>query len=423
MSEEEVIDILDTADTEYYCNDDTLLSDEEYDILKEYILAKYPDNKRAKEGHTKCTIEKNKVKLPYQMWSMDKIKPDTKELKKFKSKFKGPYILSCKLDGISALYSTESETSKLYTRGNGTIGQDITHIIPYLKLPSKKDITIRGEIIIKKEVFNNKFKKTYKNPRNFVAGLINNKTLTKEKQEELKSLDFVAYEVIVPENQKPSEQMKYLESLENTITVKNESIKDPKELTNENLSIKLIEWRDKYEYEIDGIICSDDNIYPRTSKNPEHAFAFKMVLSDQVAEAKVVDVIWTASKHGYLKPRVQIEPITLSGVTITFATGKNARFIEEKKIGVGAIIRIIRSGDVIPDIKDDAVIKPAEQPLFPKEPYIWNDTRVDIMVKDKSTNQIVLEKTITKDNTTQQELNQQQRNQMELSWGYFASAN
>lgn len=397
MSEQEVTEILNNADNKYYCDETPIMTDDQYDILKEYILKKYPENKQAKEGHTKCIIEKNKVKLPYEMWSMDKIKPDTKELDKFKTRFNGPYILSCKLDGISALYTTEKDKPQLFTRGNGTVGQDITHVIPFLKLPSQKNITIRGELIIKKKTFDDKFKKDFKNPRNFVAGLVNHKTLTEERKEMLRSLDFVAYEVIIPPNQKPSEQMQYLESLNNTITVKNESIKDPKELTNEILSTRLKDWRDSYEYEIDGVICSDDNVYPRTSKNPEHAFAFKMVLSDQEAEAKVVDVIWTASKHGYLKPRIQIEPITLGGVTITYATGKNARFIEEKKIGLGAIIKIIRSGDVIPEVKDEegVVIKPAEQPLFPKEPYVWNDTHVDIMVKDKETNQTVLEKTIT----------------------------
>ena len=400
MSEDEVTDILDKADTVYYCDDNPIMTDNEYDILKEYILKKYPENKQAKEGHTKCIIEKNKVKLPYEMWSMDKIKPDTKELEKFKTQFKGPYIISCKLDGISALYTTEKDKPQLFTRGNGKVGQDITHLIPFLKLPSEKNITLRGELIIKKKTFDDKFKKDFKNPRNFVAGLVNHKTFTKERKEILKSLDFVAYEVIIPPNQKPSEQMKFLESLESQehiITVKNEIIKDPKELTNEILSTRLKDWRETYEYEIDGVICSDDNVYPRTSKNPEHAFAFKMVLSDQEAEAKVVDIIWTASKHGYLKPRIQIEPITLGGVTITYATGKNARFIEEKKIGLGAIIKIVRSGDVIPEIKDEegTVIKPAEQPLFPKEPYVWNDTHVDIMVKDKATNRTVLEKTIT----------------------------
>ena len=106
-----------------------------------------------------------------------------------------------------------------------------------------------------------------------------------------------------------------------------------------------------YEYEIDGVIVSDDKIYNRTQQNPEHAFAFKMVLSEQMAEAKVVDIIWNASKDGYLKPRVRIEPVKIGGVTIEYTTGFNANYIETNRIGIGAVIQLIRSGDVIPYIK------------------------------------------------------------------------
>jgi NAD-dependent DNA ligase len=155
----------------------------------------------------------------------------------------------------------------------------------------------------------------------------------------------------------------------------------------------LLKWRTEYLYEIDGIICINDAIYPRVTGNPAHAFAFKMVLSDQIAEAKVVDVIWTASKDGYLKPRVQIEPVNLSGVKIEYATGFNGKFIEENKIGVGALIRLVRSGDVIPHII--AVVQPAEQPQMPTVPYEWNSTHVDIMLMNKADDLTVKEKNIT----------------------------
>ena len=128
-------------------------------------------------------------------------------------------------------------------------------------------------------------------------------------------------------------------------TVQNRTVTD---VTNEMLSELLMEWRKSYVYEIDGVIVSDDRIFARKSGNPDHAFAFKMVLSDQMAEAKVVNVLWTPSKDGYLKPRVQIEPIKLGGVTIEYATGFNAAFIRDNKIGIGSLIQIIRSGDVIP---------------------------------------------------------------------------
>lgn len=67
-------------------------------------------------------------------------------------KYKGSYIVSCKLDGISALYSNESGIPKLYTRGNGIIGQDISHLIPYLSLSGiSKNVAVCGEIIMPKQ--------------------------------------------------------------------------------------------------------------------------------------------------------------------------------------------------------------------------------------------------------------------------------
>jgi NAD-dependent DNA ligase len=118
-----------------------------------------------------------------------------------------------------------------------------------------------------------------------------------------------------------------------------------------------------------------------------------MVLSDQIAEAKVIDVIWTPSKDGYLKPRVRIEPINLGGVRIEYATGFNASFINENKVGIGAIIEIIRSGDVIPHIRKVTV--PAEQAKMPSVPFKWNDTHVDVMLEDLETNETVKEKVLT----------------------------
>jgi NAD-dependent DNA ligase len=164
-------------------------------------------------------------------------------------------------------------------------------------------------------------------------------------------------------------------------------------LSNEMLSETLVEWRQNYAYEIDGVIVTDDKNYSRKSGNPEHAFAFKMVLSDQIAEAKVVDVIWTPSKDGYLKPRVQIEPINLGGVRIEYATGFNGAFINDNKVGIGAIIELIRSGDVIPHIRK--VTTQAEEAKMPSIPYKWNDTHVDVLLEDIESDETVKEKVVT----------------------------
>jgi NAD-dependent DNA ligase len=318
------------------------------------------------------------------MGSMDKIKPDTNALISWTNKYKGPYMISCKLDGVSGLYTTEGVEPKLYTRGDGIVGQDISHLIPYLRLPLINGIVIRGEFIIPKSVFNTKYKSKFANPRNLVAGLINLKTVN----EAIKDVHFVAYEVIKPVL-KPSLQMEFL-SKQNIEVVLHSCINS---ISNDFLSKTLVEWRQNYIYEIDGVIVTNDSIYERKPGNPEYAFAFKMVLSDQIAEAKVVDVIWNPSKDGYLKPRVQIEPIHLGGVKIEFATGFNGAFIHDNKVGVGAVIELIRSGDVIPHIRK--VTMPAIEAKMPSVPFKWNDTHVDIMLEDLESDETVKEKVIT----------------------------
>ena len=382
LNEKQLSDIIEIANQKYY-NQTSIMTDNQYDIIKEYIEKKYPNNTAINQiGHEAV---RNKVQLPYEMASMNKIKPNTNELSNWINKFKGNYVLSCKLDGVSGLYTTEGIIPKLYTRGNGNIGQDISHLIPFLKLPKIKGVVIRGEFIIPKNVFKEKYKNTFANPRNMVAGIINHKHVS----DTIVDIHFVAYEVIIPQLI-PSAQMEYLQTM-NVECVLNQFQKNT--LSNEMLSNLLVDWRKTYIYEIDGIIVTNDKIYSRKSGNPEQAFAFKMVLSDQIAEAKVVDVLWTPSKDGYLKPRVQIEPINLGGVTIEFATGFNAAFIKDNNIGIGTMITLIRSGDVIPYIK--SVTIPSKEPKMPLVPYKWNDTCVDIVLENVSEDSIVKEKNIT----------------------------
>uniref|UniRef100_A0A6C0D331 DNA polymerase beta n=1 Tax=viral metagenome TaxID=1070528 RepID=A0A6C0D331_9ZZZZ len=389
LSEKQLADMLIKANDVYYNTRTSIMTDNEYDIVKEFVEKKYPKNEVLDKIGAPIQT-KNKVTLPYQMPSMDKIKPDTNALASWKQKYKGPYVLSCKLDGVSGMYSTENGDAKLYTRGDGKVGQDISHLIKVLKLPQTLDVgsgfVVRGEFILPKKLFDEKYKIRFANPRNLVSGIINSKTI----DEKARDLHFVAYEVIQPQL-KPHEQMAKLAELGFEV-VQNRD--EPSEnLTNELLSETLMDWRTNYKYEIDGVIVSNDAIYKREEGNPEHAFAFKMVISDQMAEAKVVDVLWTPSKSGYLKPRVRIEPIKLGGVTIEYATGFNGEFIETNKIGIGAVIQIIRSGDVIPHIK--SVTTPAEHAKMPTIPYHWTETHIDIIMDDIEQDETVREKNIT----------------------------
>lgn len=380
LSMDDLVSMMKYANKVYYNKSDHIMTDNEYDVLKEYIEEKDPKHPALKE--VGAPIKKKKVQLPYEMWSMDKIKPSTKALDNYLKKYNDPssYIISAKLDGVSGLYSTEGNGSpSLYTRGNGKVGQDVSHLLRFISLPKEKGIVLRGEFISKKDP-------TVKNLRNVIAGLVNKIKYTASDIEILEhTLEFVAYEVIQPV-MTPKEQFEYLQQHNVTYAF----FKEETQITSDVLSTHLQTLRKDYDYDIDGVICTHNKIYPRLSSNPEHAFAFKMIMTDQIAEAKVLDVLWAPSKDGYLKPRIQIEPIELQGTTIQYATAFNAAFVKQHKLGVGAVVKILRSGDVIPYIQE--VVVPAEQIQWPKEDYTWTDTNIDIILVNQKDNVVVQQK-------------------------------
>lgn len=372
---DDLVKILEYLSASYYNSNISLVSDTVYDMLRNVLIEKDPKNKfLTKIG---AEISKNKVQLPYTMPSLDKIKPDTNALDTYTNTYKGPYLLSDKLDGVSGLLYKKNNTLKLYTRGDGFEGQDISYLIEYI-IPKKELIkipnntSIRGEIIISKKNFTTI--KDMANARNAVSGLVNSKTY-KKRLDLAKKTDFVAYAILFP-RYKYNEQMKKLKSF-GIKTVYNEECK---KLTNEYLSELLTKRRTESEYEVDGIVVGDSSkVYENEDNNPSHAFAFKQVMTDQIAEVVVRDVLWSASKDGYMKPRIEIEPVTLVGVVITYATAFNAKFVVDNKLGPGSIVKLVRSGDVIPHILK--VISPSTSgsPKMPSTPYKWNKTKVDII--------------------------------------------
>jgi len=369
MTIPKLVKIIKYAADKYY-NEQPVISDQIYDLLIDAIKDKDPTNPVLKQIGAKVTT--NKVKLPYFMGSMDKIKPGSPVLEKWLKKYSGPYIVSDKLDGVSGLFHIDSKNNQhLYTRGNGLIGTDITHLIKYIHslnisdLP--KNIAVRGEFIISKKNFK-KYSGTMSNARNMVAGLINSKTIEVDK---MNDVDFVVYELINPSNIKQSEQFIRLQL--SGFKVVHYDIFDK---FDETVLSKQLEIRRKNSlYEIDGIIVTGDQPHARNlSGNPDYAFAFKE--TTQVINSEVIEVEWNISKDGLFKPTIIIKPVNLSGVTVKRATAFNAKFVNDNKLGPGAIVKITRSGDVIPYIME--VIKPAKEAQMPKVGYKWNETKVDI---------------------------------------------
>jgi DNA ligase (NAD+) len=390
----DIIALLIAADEAFFNGTESLLKDDIYDIIKDYIRKKYPKDPYLKRVGADVD---NKVLLPYYMGSQNKIKDSEEEITKYKKQFKGPYIISDKLDGVSCLivYKRKEGVAgiknnfdiKLYTRGNGTYGQDISHLLTYINgFPELSNIVgdylaIRGELIISKDNWE-KLKAegdNGANPRNTVSGAINSKTLNKKV---LNAIDFVCYTLISPVDPKIKNGLEVIKKMK-FLVVNHIIVND---INLDILSENLQKSRNN-DYIIDGIVIADIGKHYdiEKDKNPTHSFAFKSIHTLEQVEVIVKEVEWNVSKDKYMKPIVKFDEIILDDVKIKQATGFNAGFIEKNVIGPGSRIIIIRSGNVIPHINSVLSKAANGKPSMPGTEgvnYKWNDTHVDIIMID-----------------------------------------
>ena len=343
--------------------------------------------------------------LPLWMGSLDK-KRDEKSLDSWLDKTcTDNFVISGKLDGISALY--DPEHNKLYTRGNGQTGCDISRFIKYLDLEKAKTIAketfdlmldaipeqtwkntpltafVRGELIMVNKVFDRKYKTEFKNPRNLVSGQFGKKTINKDI---VADISFVLYEVIISGMSWQCPASKQLQSSHMLPWIKMKR----SEINVESLTKLLDKWSKDCVFAMDGLVVTEDSKYTRnTSGNPKYSIAFKKETGTKTAVTTVTEVTWDVSRWGLLKPVVHIEPVQLSGVTIQKCSGHNAKYILDNKIGLGAEIVCVRSGDVIPYIV--SVVKPSDNVILPSS--IWSG--VDLQAEGGEADDAIEIKTLT----------------------------
>lgn len=377
LKTKDLVKILKDADDAYHNKGDIIMTDEQYDLIKDHFKKIAPKNPYFKLVGFKPP-DKIKIKLPYYLGSQNKIKyGNIKELDNWFSKFNKPveYVISEKLDGISCLFINDNGI-KIFTRGDGTYGTDISFIKDIIKFPKKipEGFAVRGELLLSKKNWE-LLKDMGANARNVVAGIINSKTINKKV---LEKIDYVVYDVF-NERMKNEDALKLAKKLKFKIA-KYKVVKGL--ITNEKLFELLKDFKKNSEYEIDGIVITHNKPYEiKNGDNPPYSFAFKSNELLDVAEVIVNNVEWNISKDRYMKPIVQFNPVKLNGVVIKQATGFNADFIEKNKIGLGSIIKIQRSGEVIPHII--SIVKEADDcnPMMPTIPYKWNKTHIDIIAE------------------------------------------
>lgn len=365
----------------YYTGKPTI-SDEEYDALEDQL--REIDSENPVLMSIGSEVKASAARLPFPMGSQTKIKATgVSEISRFQDKYQGTYVVSDKLDGISCLVTyTDGKLDSVYTRGDGKYGQDITTKLRD-KFPAtiakgamavEKTTAFRGELIIPKKRWDTSMGT---NARSVVAGLVNAKS---PKPNIMKLVKFVVYEIKYP-LMRPSDGLNLAKAC-GFHMVHWELVKS---LNAGILTDILIRRKKESAYDIDGIVVAHDEltrdyeIVNEKLMNPTTSFAFKDLSTMEGDEAIVEDVEWKVSKDGKLKPTVVFkDPVNLGGVQIRRATGHNAANIETNGIGRGAVVHVIRSGDVIPYIT--RVITPSV-PCMPSEHDTkWDETHTDLVL-------------------------------------------
>lgn len=410
----DIFSLLELSDDLYFNDEESLLEDSEYDIIFRY--AKNTDPTNAYFLGIGSSIRGGKVNLPFQMGSLDQVFDG--EIISWVNKWnltplKG--VVSDKLDGASAMaiYDTSGKFQIAYSRGDGVQGADISrHLLQMSSVPKAiltqgQPFIVRGENIISidnfpkiKEVKTRKSGKPYKNARNMVSGLMNAST---NPLQAYYFIDFVAYEIVGSELSK-NQQLLLLEELGFCVVAHENWRFD--NIDDGLLTAHLITRKRWSKYELDGLVIEVESAKKRSEMNPTRstlnpAFAIKYKITDEsnVAYVIVKDIEINISKHGYLKPRVNIEPIDLVGVTVSWATGFNMKFIHDNKIGPGSKIKITRAGDVIPFIMEVIHPMPESDDYYDYDDWFetkieefgdvhWTETGVDLVLDNAANNEI-----------------------------------
>lgn len=364
----------------YYDDDKPEISDFEYDMLMVELrnLEKEFPEFTSKEsltqkvgGHVKAGFKKVIHKVPLQslqdVFSLEEVE---EYINKIDEKAKEQnienrtYVVETKIDGLSAaLEYKQGKFVRGATRGNGTVGEDVTQNLKTVKtipmeLKEPIDITVRGEVFISKKDFEKMNKEReeneeelFANARNAAAGSLRQLDSKITAKRPLDIYIFNVQKIEGKEFNSHYEELKYLESLGFNVNPVLISCKNMKEI--KNAINKIGEEREKLTFGIDGAVVKVDDLKFReklgtTAKTPRWAVAYKY--PPEKKETKVKDIICQVGRTGVITPMAVLEPIVVAGSKISKTTLHNEDFIKDKDLKIGDTVVIQKAGDVIPEI-------------------------------------------------------------------------
>ena len=372
---EELIQIIDTANYEYYTLANPTLTDQEFDkYLRELeeLEQEYPEfaspNSPTKRVGGEVIDKFKKIKHRIPMLSLPDVFNE-EEIRAFderirKSGFSPEYVCELKIDGLSGSFHYE-EGSLITgaTRGDGVIGEDITHNVKTIRtlpltLKNKIDIEVRGEIYMGRETLaklnyerSEKNLPLLQNCRNAAAGSI--RQLDSKIAAERK-LDTWIYHLPNPEDygiKTHYDALKFMENLGFKVNPNNRLVKDINGIL--NFISEYQEKRPFLSYDIDGVVIKVNDLEMQsslgyTAKHPRWAIAYKFPAEEVLT--KLTDIIFTVGRTGRITPNAVLEPVIVMGSTIKRATLHNEDYVIEKDLKIGDIVSIRKAGDVIPEV-------------------------------------------------------------------------
>lgn len=365
----ELIDILKVHNYNYYTLDNPTISDGDYDKLYDELVklekelgVVLPDSPTQKVGDTILKgFSKHYHKVP--LYSLDK-RQNYEDLETWltdvNEKYgKQKFCLEYKFDGLRiAVTYRGGKIVNAATRGNGTVGEDVTKQAYTIKtlpltIPYKGEVIVQGEAMMRNSVFE-EYNRTHdvplKNPRNGVAGAIRNLDLSVTKS---RNIDLYFYDVAYIDDKIHSQSEAHQFLVDNGFCVYPyfEVTDDPQEIIK---GIKAIDKeKSSFDIMIDGAVVKVDDYATRdkigfTAKFPKWAVAFKY--EPQELTSTVRDVVWQVGRTGRLTPIAMIDPIVLAGATVQRATLNNMGDIQKKQVRIGSSVFVRRSNEVIPEI-------------------------------------------------------------------------
>lgn len=356
-----------------------IMTDAEYDAALDQLAETAPDAKLLSTVGTTALDASRKVPLLMVMASMNKVK-SYEELVRWMRLKNIPndalLVITPKFDGISLCVN--ELTGCAVQRGDNEFGQLSSEHYELVgnKFAEAMELTTNGEVLFPRSVFDEKYAADYENARNTVGGKFNNK----EPQPILRDAVYIRYGTSGLVGGSKVAELEYLNA--------RQAIQVPyltvylAELSDTRLVEIYRDFRD--EYELDGLIVevNDGALRARlgretSTKNPAYARAYKGAF-EEVKETVVTGITWSITKQGLVKPVVQIEPVKLDGATVTNITGKNARNIQVLGIGAGAVVKVMRSGMVIPEIKEVVARVEFQMPEIEGAEIKWSASGIEL---------------------------------------------